>query len=169
MGFGLCQRPGILSPSGDTPRPERSVTPFRKLGSRGLLAVIAGLFLVAGGCLTPQALSPATFINTFERLNGVHFEFPQNHAKFSVSALDASDLPVRLESASIHSCASASGNTSGSCSLQYSRVCTTLTAIKKKAAVSARETDIAGQGSVWVNSGEFSPMIRNTFQAGGGG
>jgi catalase len=46
-----------------------------------LLAVIAGLFLYAGGWFTPHALTPATMVNTFERLNGVHSGFRRNHAK----------------------------------------------------------------------------------------
>jgi catalase len=46
-----------------------------------LVAVIAGLFLYAGGWLTPQALTPAAIVNTFEHLNGVHDGFRRNHAK----------------------------------------------------------------------------------------
>jgi catalase len=46
-----------------------------------LLAVIAGLFLYAGGWFTPHALTPAAMINTFERLNGEHPGFRRNHAK----------------------------------------------------------------------------------------
>jgi catalase len=46
-----------------------------------LLAVIAGLFLYAGGWLTPHALTPAALVNTFERLNGEHPGFRRNHAK----------------------------------------------------------------------------------------
>lgn len=45
------------------------------------LVVTAGLFLYAGGWLTPHALTPAAMINTFERLNGVHPGFRRNHAK----------------------------------------------------------------------------------------
>jgi catalase len=46
-----------------------------------LVAVIAGLFLYAGGWLTPHALTPAAIVNTFEHLNGVHDGFRRNHAK----------------------------------------------------------------------------------------
>jgi catalase len=46
-----------------------------------LVAVIAGLFLYAGGWLTPRALTPAAIVNTFEHLNGVHDGFRRNHAK----------------------------------------------------------------------------------------
>jgi catalase len=41
----------------------------------------AGLFLYAGGWFTPHALSPATMIDTFEKVNGEHPGFRRNHAK----------------------------------------------------------------------------------------
>jgi catalase len=47
----------------------------------GALVVTAGLFLSAGGWLTPQKLTPAGIINTFEYLNGKHPGFRRNHAK----------------------------------------------------------------------------------------
>src|SRR5271156_2548573 len=47
----------------------------------GALVVSAGLFLYAGGWLTPHKLTPAGIINTFEYLNGVHPGFRRNHAK----------------------------------------------------------------------------------------
>ncbi len=46
-----------------------------------VLAVTAGLFLYAGGWLTPEVLTPAAIINTFERLDGPHPGFRRNHAK----------------------------------------------------------------------------------------
>ena len=42
---------------------------------------IAGLFAYAGGWLTPHTLSPASMINTFEQVNGLHPGFRRNHAK----------------------------------------------------------------------------------------
>jgi catalase len=64
------------------------VAPLRNPGSLGrltaigaLLAVTVGLFLYAGGWLTPRALTPAAMINTFEHVNGVHPGFRRNHAK----------------------------------------------------------------------------------------
>lgn len=65
---------------------ELSVAPARNSALRlvvigAVVAVIAGLFLYAGGWLTPHALTPAAIINTFERLNGVHPGFRRNHAK----------------------------------------------------------------------------------------
>jgi catalase len=46
-----------------------------------VLAGIAGLFVYAGGWLTPRTLSPASMINTFERVNALHPGFRRNHAK----------------------------------------------------------------------------------------
>lgn len=46
-----------------------------------LLLATVGLFLYAGGWLTPHALTPASMVNTFEYLNGVHSGFRRNHAK----------------------------------------------------------------------------------------
>lgn len=46
-----------------------------------VLAGIVGLFAYAGGWLTPQTLSPASMINTFEQVNGLHSGFRRNHAK----------------------------------------------------------------------------------------
>ena len=46
-----------------------------------LIAGIAGLFAYAGGWFTPHALSPASMINTFEKVNGMHPGFRRNHAK----------------------------------------------------------------------------------------
>jgi catalase len=47
----------------------------------GALVVSAGLFLYAGGWLTPHKLTPSGIINTFEYLNGKHPGFRRNHAK----------------------------------------------------------------------------------------
>ena len=46
-----------------------------------VIAGIAGLFAYAGGWLTPNTLSPASMINTFEQVNGPHPGFRRNHAK----------------------------------------------------------------------------------------
>jgi catalase len=53
----------------------------RVVGIGGLLATIAGLFLYAGGWFTPHKLSPASMVDIFEYLNGVHAGFRRNHAK----------------------------------------------------------------------------------------
>jgi catalase len=45
------------------------------------LAGIVGLFAYAGGWLSPHTLSPASMIDTFEKVNGRHLGFRRNHAK----------------------------------------------------------------------------------------
>jgi len=53
-----------------------------RLGAIGLVIVgIAGLFAYVGGWLTPHALTPARFIDRFEKVNGIHPGFRRNHAK----------------------------------------------------------------------------------------
>ena len=52
---------------------------FAAIGA--VLAGIVGLFLYAGGWLTPHRLSPASMINRFEQVNGLHPGFRRNHAK----------------------------------------------------------------------------------------
>lgn len=47
-------------------------------------AVVGGilvLFAATGGWLTPDALTPARFVDTFQQLSGVHPGFRRNHAK----------------------------------------------------------------------------------------
>src|SRR5262245_48413425 len=46
-----------------------------------VLAVAAGGFAYLGGWLTPNALTPARFTDTFQQVNGVHPGFRRNHAK----------------------------------------------------------------------------------------
>jgi len=46
-----------------------------------VLAAIAGTFAYLGSWLTPNALTPARFIDGFEEVNGVHSGFRRNHAK----------------------------------------------------------------------------------------
>jgi catalase len=68
-----------------------------------VLAGIVGLFAYAGGWLTPYALSPASMINTFEQVNGLHSGFRRNHAKgicFS-GYFDSSGGGVALSKAAI--------------------------------------------------------------------
>jgi catalase len=52
---------------------------FAAIGA--VLAGIVGLFAYAGGWLTPNSLTPASMINTFEKVNGLHPGFRRNHAK----------------------------------------------------------------------------------------
>jgi len=71
--------------------PESNQTPLAELPKISLikrfaaigavLAGIVGLFAYAGGWLTPHTLTPASMINTFEKVNGLFPGFRRNHAK----------------------------------------------------------------------------------------
>jgi catalase len=62
--------------------PPRSAGTLVRLAGIGLLlALIAALFVYAGGWFTPHTLTPAAFVNTFEQVDGVHPGFRRNHAK----------------------------------------------------------------------------------------
>lgn len=66
----------------DIQTPARGIHPLARLACIGaLLVLLAGLFLFAGGWLTPHKLTPAAMVDTFERLNGAHPGFRRNHAK----------------------------------------------------------------------------------------
>ena len=53
-----------------------------RLAAIGLLILgVATAFLYLGGWLTPRALTPARFVDAFERADGVHSGFRRNHAK----------------------------------------------------------------------------------------
>jgi catalase len=45
------------------------------------LALVAGSFAYLGGWFTPTELTPITFVDAFQRVNGVHSGFRRNHAK----------------------------------------------------------------------------------------
>ena len=66
---------------------------------------IAGLFAYAGGWLTPHALTPASMINTFQKVNGRHPGFRRNHAKgVCVSGyFESNGRAVALSKASVFS------------------------------------------------------------------
>jgi pyruvate/2-oxoglutarate dehydrogenase complex dihydrolipoamide dehydrogenase (E3) component len=54
----------------------------RRLALVGAIVGMVGLaFAYVGGWLTPRQLTPARFIDTFERINGLHPGFRRNHAK----------------------------------------------------------------------------------------
>jgi catalase len=46
-----------------------------------IVAAVGVAFLYAGGWLSPGRLTPATMVDTFERVNGEHPGFRRNHAK----------------------------------------------------------------------------------------
>lgn len=68
--------------SAPPPAPLPGSAVISRLASIGfLVAVIAGLFLFAGGWFTPHALTPAIMVDTFQQVDGVHSGFRRNHAK----------------------------------------------------------------------------------------
>jgi hypothetical protein len=55
---------------------------LRRLAGIGVLILgVFGAFLYLGGWLTPHALTPARFVDGFERVYGIHPGFRRNHAK----------------------------------------------------------------------------------------
>ena len=62
------------------PLPAKNVL-ARLTGIGVLLLGVVGAFLFTGGWLSPQKLTPARFVDEFERVNGIHSSFRRNHAK----------------------------------------------------------------------------------------
>jgi catalase len=46
-----------------------------------IIAGVVGAFAYTGGWFSPHRLTPARFIDTFEKVNGIHPGFRRNHAK----------------------------------------------------------------------------------------
>jgi catalase len=53
----------------------------RLVGIGVIILCVAGGFLYLGGWFSPNALTPARFVDAFERTDGVHSGFRRNHAK----------------------------------------------------------------------------------------
>ncbi|HET7542428.1 MAG TPA: catalase family peroxidase [Polyangiaceae bacterium] len=56
-------------------------TPARLALVIAIVLSVGGAFLYLGGWLSPQRLTPARLVDTFERVNGPHPGFRRNHAK----------------------------------------------------------------------------------------
>jgi len=55
---------------------------FARLAGIGILLLgVAGTFLYLGGWFSPDKLTPARFVDEFEKVGGVHSGFRRNHAK----------------------------------------------------------------------------------------
>jgi catalase len=64
------------------PAPLRRGSALRRLVGIGVVILcVAGGFLYLGGWFSPNALTPARFVDAFERTGGVHSGFRRNHAK----------------------------------------------------------------------------------------
>jgi catalase len=75
-------------PSEPTRSTEKQAAPLtegnrlaRLVGIGVVLLGVAGAFLYLGGSFTPHALTPARFVDAFERVGGIHSGFRRNHAK----------------------------------------------------------------------------------------
>jgi catalase len=75
-------------PSDSTASAEKQSAPLSRgsallrLGGIGVVILcVAGGFLYLGGWFSPNALTPARFVDAFERANGVFSGFRRNHAK----------------------------------------------------------------------------------------
>src|SRR5580693_5437432 len=70
------------TPAEKQPAPLRGGNALLRLGCVGvvILCVVAG-FLYLGGWFSPNALTPARFVDAFERAGGVFSGFRRNHAK----------------------------------------------------------------------------------------
>ena len=64
------------------PAPLTAGNMFARLAAIGVLLLgVVGAFLYLGGWLTPEKLTPARFVDEFERVNGQYPGFRRNHAK----------------------------------------------------------------------------------------
>src|ERR1700747_466435 len=75
-------------PSDATPSTENQPAPLsvsstlaRLAGIGVVILCVAGGFLYLGGWFNPHELTPARFVNGFEKVNGIHSGFRRNHAK----------------------------------------------------------------------------------------
>lgn len=75
-------------PSDSTASAEKPPAPLsrgsalrRLVGIGVVILCVAGGFLYLGGWFSPNALTPARFVDAFERTDGVHSGFRRNHAK----------------------------------------------------------------------------------------
>jgi catalase len=71
-----------IASTGDQPAPRASRSRLARLAGIGIiiLCVVAG-FLYLGGWFSPNKLTPARFVDAFERADGIFSGFRRNHAK----------------------------------------------------------------------------------------
>jgi catalase len=64
------------------PAPLTAGNTFARLAGIGVLLLgVVAVFLYLGGWFSPKKLTPARFVDEFERLNGIYSGFRRNHAK----------------------------------------------------------------------------------------
>ena len=68
-----------------------------------IVVAVVGAFVYTGGWFSPHRLTPARFIDTFEKVNGIHPGFRRNHAKgvCVTGFFDSNGNGVRLSKAVI--------------------------------------------------------------------
>ena len=70
------------APMEEHPAPLTAGNRFARLAGIGVLLLgVVGAFLYLGGWFSPQKLTPARFVDEFERVGGIHSGFRRNHAK----------------------------------------------------------------------------------------
>src|SRR3977135_23779 len=73
---------GETAPMEKHPAPLTAGNVFARLAGMGVLLLgVVGAFLYLGGWFSPQKLTPARFVDEFERVSGMHSGFRRNHAK----------------------------------------------------------------------------------------
>jgi catalase len=78
-GGGL---PSESAPLEQHPAPLTTGDKFARLAGIGVVLLgVVGAFLYLGGWFSPQKLTPAGFVDEFERVGGIHSGFRRNHAK----------------------------------------------------------------------------------------
>jgi len=79
---GSAESSGGAAPIEQRPAPLKGGSALARLaGIAVILLGVVGAFLYLGGWLSPQKLTPARFVDEFERVNGKYSGFRRNHAK----------------------------------------------------------------------------------------
>jgi catalase len=79
---GSGELPSETAPMEKHPAPLPPGNMFARLAGVGVLLLgVVAAFLYLGGWFSPQKLTPARFVDEFERVNGIHSGFRRNHAK----------------------------------------------------------------------------------------
>jgi catalase len=74
--------PGQTAPPEEHPAPLTPANMLGRLAGIGVLLLgVVGAFLYLGGWFSPRKLTPARFVDEFQRVDGIHSGFRRNHAK----------------------------------------------------------------------------------------
>jgi catalase len=79
---GRGELPSKTAPMEKHPTPLTAGSRFARLAGIGVLLLgVVGAFLYLGAWFSPEKLTPARFVDEFERVNGIQSGFRRNHAK----------------------------------------------------------------------------------------